>query len=41
MSSKTSESSRRYVLIAAAIGLFIILEFASVFIFGHIPAGYP
>jgi hypothetical protein len=41
MPSKASGSSRRYILIAAAIGVFIILEWISVFIFGHVPAGYP
>ena len=41
MSSKTAGSSRRYILIAAAIGVFIVLEWVTVFFFGHIPAGYP
>ncbi len=41
MPSKTGGSSRLYVLIAAAIGVFILLEWVSVFIFGHVPPGYP
>ena len=41
MPSKTNGSSRLYVLIAAAIGVFILLEWVSVFIFGHAPPGYP
>ena len=41
MSAKKSGSSRIYVLVAAVIGAFIVLEWVSVFFFGHIPAGYP
>jgi hypothetical protein len=41
MSSKTSGSARLYILVAAAIGVFIVIEWISVFFFGHIPAGYP
>lgn len=41
MSSKTHRSARFYALIAAAIGVFIILEWTTVFFFGHVPAGYP
>ena len=41
MSSKTERSARFYVLIAAAIALFIMAEWLSVFFFGRVPTGYP
>jgi hypothetical protein len=41
MPSRTGGRSRIYVLIAAVIGVFIVVEWISVFFFGHIPAGYP
>jgi hypothetical protein len=41
MSSKSGRGAKFYVLIAAAIGLFIMAEWVTVFLFGRIPAGYP
>jgi hypothetical protein len=41
MSSKTGRGAKLYVLIAAAIGLFIMAEWLSVFLFGRVPPGYP
>lgn len=41
MSSKIRKDATVYVLIAAAIGVVIIVEWITVFFFGHVPAGYP
>jgi hypothetical protein len=41
MSSKRERGAKFYVLIAAAIGLFIMAEWATVFFFGRVPPGYP
>jgi hypothetical protein len=41
MSLKTPKGARTYVLIAALIGVAIIVEWITVFFFGHVPAGYP
>lgn len=41
MSAKTRKGARTYVLIAAIIGAFIVVEWVTVFFFGHVPAGYP
>jgi flagellar basal body-associated protein FliL len=34
-------SAKLYVLITAAIAVFIVAEWISVFFFGRVPAGYP
>jgi hypothetical protein len=41
MPAKSVENYRPYVLIAAIIGIFIMAEWISIFIFGHVPPGYP
>jgi len=41
MPAKSGVSNRRYVLIAAVIGCFIMIEWVVVFIFGNVPKGYP
>jgi hypothetical protein len=41
MSSKKPRGARTYVLIAALIGAAIVVEWITVFFFGHVPAGYP
>jgi hypothetical protein len=41
MSSKKQRSARFYVLIATVIFVFIVVEWITVFFFGHVPAGYP
>lgn len=42
MPSKPEDSYRRYMIVAAIIGIFILSEFAAVFIFGRgVAPGYP
>jgi len=41
MPAKSGENYRVYAVIAAVIGIFIMCEWISIFIFGHVPPGYP
>jgi len=41
MPSKSGGGNKVYILIAAVIAGFILIEWISVFIFGRVPAGYP
>ncbi len=41
MHSKKHTEANLYVLIAAVIGVVIVVEWITVFFFGHVPAGYP
>jgi len=41
MPSKKPSGAKLYILITAAIAVFIVAEWISVFFFGRVPAGYP